>query len=83
MTDDSDPTPPLADGVYDGFIVDVDEPDEPGGATRLHITIIAGERKGEVIDVAATHLDASFVDLMGVPVTITVAAGQPSVQLDS
>lgn len=75
----------LADGTYDGFCVDVEEVGDDGGeggAVRLSITIVAGARKGEVVEVRATGLGGDPLDLIGMPCTIRVEAGQPSVTFD-
>jgi hypothetical protein len=43
---------PLADGVYDAFIVWAEERDD--GAIALDLTITTGVHKGEVVSVRAT-----------------------------
>jgi hypothetical protein len=73
---------PLPDGEYDGFIFDIDEPSDASAPMRLHLTIVSGEHRGDVVDVAADSLGSSFVDLVGMPATITVVDGRPSVRVD-
>lgn len=74
----------LEDGTYDAFVVDVtiDEGPEGGPVTNLELTIVAGERKGDVISVAATGLQGSEFDLLGMPATLTVTDGTPTVRID-
>jgi hypothetical protein len=75
-----DPSP-LPDGTYAAFVVDVDErPD--GTIATLSLTILSGQHKGDVLDLAADGLSGSFVDLVGMPATIVVADGLPSVTID-
>lgn len=66
----------LADGSYEGLVVDVD-------GTALSITIISGPHKGDVVDVrsASLHSDDA-IDLLGMPCVLTVAGGEPSVVFD-
>lgn len=75
----------LADGTYDVIVVDADEvasgPDEPS-AVSLDLTILAGEAKGEIVSVRAVGLPGDPLLLLGVPGTLTVADGVPSVQLE-
>ncbi len=68
----------LPDGDYDAFVVDVEEV----GPQRMHLTIVAGEHKGLVVTVAASEPIGTFVDLIGMPATITVTDGRPSVVID-
>lgn len=66
-------TAPLPDGTYDVFVVDVDGP-------RADVTVTAGEHKGEVLTiVGATEFG---IDTMGMPGTMTVADGRPTLALD-
>ena len=80
MTDPTDAVP-LPDGSYDAFVIDVDEgPD--GRATRLELTLTAGDHKGEVLGVAVGGLDAGMVELVGMPATVVVTHGRPTVTID-
>jgi hypothetical protein len=69
----------IADGTYDVFVVDA-MPD--GGALRLEVTILAGEHKGEVVALLATGLGVDELDVLGMPGTLTVADGEPSIAID-
>jgi hypothetical protein len=71
----------IADGTYDAFVVDV----ESTGDDRTHIlelTILNGEHKGELVSVTAEGLGRSEIDLLGMPATLTVTGGEPSVRID-
>lgn len=74
----------LADGTYDVFIVDANEEvdDDGGSVMHLDLTITTGEHKGEVVTITATGLRGSEIDLLGMPATLTVAAGAPSISID-
>jgi hypothetical protein len=71
--------PVLPDGSYDAIVVDATR---DGPAVHIELTIIAGERKGEVVTVAATGIDRDELDLLGVPATIAVRDGAPDVRLE-
>jgi hypothetical protein len=70
----------LPDGSYDAFVVDVEGESE--GDQRLQLTIVAGEHRGLVVTIATQSPLGSFVDLIGMPATITVSSGEPSVTID-
>ena len=70
----------LDDGTYDAFVVDAD--DVAGGGTALELTITTGEHKGRVVALSSTGSLGDPVDLLGMPATITVADGTPSVRID-
>lgn len=76
----------LDDGTYDVIVVDADllEGQALGGADviRLDLTILAGEHKGEMVSMRATGLAVDEVTALGLPGTLTVRAGEPSVILD-
>ena len=69
----------LPDGSYDALVIDATARDD---ALHLELTIVAGDRKGEVVTVSATGLDRDELDLMGLPATIVVTDGAPVVQLE-
>lgn len=69
----------LDDGTYEAIVFDSDE---DGHAVTVELTIIAGDHKGEVISVRGTF-DGDALDLLGVPATVTVTAGQPQVSFDT
>ena len=68
------------DGDYDAFVIDV--VDESDGQ-RLDLTIIAGELKGQVVSVSSGASLGDFTELMGMPATLHVRDGAPSVTIDT
>lgn len=75
----------LEDGIYDAFIVDaVTEPGAAGEPTalRLELTILAGPHKGEVVGMRAVGLGVDELDALGMPATLTVRDGAPTVVVD-
>lgn len=75
----------LEDGTYDAFVVDAaTEPAIPGEATalRLDLTILMGPHKGEVVSMRAVGLDIDELDALGMPATLTVRDGEPTVVVD-
>ena len=72
----------LADGTYDVIVVDASA--NPGAADELHLelTILAGAHKGEVVPMRAAGLGIDELDALGLPGTLTVLDGAPSVVLD-
>jgi hypothetical protein len=81
VTDDLDPTGALPDGSYDALVVDAVEHDD--GSASVDLTIVAGTSKGEVVTLRASGLEGDPLDLLGVPATITVADGTPSVRFEA
>jgi hypothetical protein len=81
---DPDPTgtgePTLADGTYDALVVDATG--RADGAVGIELTVVAGPAKGEVVTVVALGLPGDPLDLLGVPATLTVVDGAPSLQLE-
>jgi len=77
----------LPDGTYDAFVIDATAADQASldGSTAmtLDLTITSGEHKGEVVTITATGLTQSDLDLMGMPATMTVVDGTPSITIDS
>ena len=72
------------DGDYDAFVIDVlDETADDGGGQRLDLTIVAGELKGQVVSVSSREPLGDFADLVGMPATLTVRDGEPSVTIDT
>jgi hypothetical protein len=70
----------LPDGTYDVFVVDAtaDGPDR----LRLEVTILAGEQKGEVVSVQANGLGIDELDALGLPGTLTVVGGEPTLLVE-
>ena len=69
---------PLADGVYDAFVVWAETRDD--GAIALDLTVTTGARKGYVLSVRATNAPRDAIDLIGVPCTLHVRASEPRVE---
>jgi hypothetical protein len=73
----------LPDGDHDVFIIDASPVDDaPPGTWVLDMTVVAGAYKGEVVSVRATNLSGAEFDLIGMPGTLSVDAGRPSVRID-
>jgi hypothetical protein len=70
----------LEDGTYDGIVVDAEEAGD--GRVRLEITLLGGPRKGEVVVLHAAGLAGDPLDRLGMPVTLSVAGGEPRVAFD-
>ena len=68
----------LADGSYEGLVVDVSDDD----GVVLSIVVTDGEQKGNVVDVRAASMHDDAIDLLGMPCVLTVANGEPSVIFD-
>lgn len=66
----------LEDGTYDALVFDADERD---GVVAVELTILAGEHKGEVVSVVSPDWTGDALDLLGIPATLTVVDGAPSV----
>ncbi|MCB1004898.1 MAG: hypothetical protein KDB35_12015 [Acidimicrobiales bacterium] len=69
----------LADGTYDVLVVGAEPADD---AVALDLTVVAGEAKGEVVTVRATGMVGDPVSLLGLPATLTVVDGAPTVRLE-
>jgi len=74
---------PLDDGVYDAFVVDVREDEENSAIKHVELAITSGERKGDVVRVRAARLQREPFELMGLPATLTVKDGRPSIAFDA
>ena len=77
---------PLDDNTYDAFIIDAEEifdEKRDRGAMQLEMTITSGARKGDVVRVRAEGLGVDAIALIGMPATLTVVDGQPSVRIDA
>jgi hypothetical protein len=70
----------LPDGTYDALVVDTTTHED--GSVAVDLTIIAGAAKGEVVTLRTTDLAGDPLDLLGVPATLTVAGGRPSVHFE-
>lgn len=70
----------LDDGTYDALVVDAEAADD--GSIGIELTIVAGPAKGAVVTILARGLAGDPLDLLGVPGTLTVTDGTPSLQLE-
>lgn len=70
----------LEDGSYEGIVVDVTQ--DGDGGICLAIVVVAGDHKGDVVDVRSASLHDDAIDLLGMPCVLTVADGDPSVVFD-
>lgn len=80
MADAADPGPGLEDGVYDVFVFEV--ADRPDGGSHLEFTITAGAHRGAVLSVGSSKWMGDPADLIGMPGTLTVAGGAPSITIE-
>ena len=69
----------LDDGSYDVIVVDAQA---NADALHLEVTILAGRHKGEVVALRAVGLGVDEIDVLGMPGTLTVRDGAPSIVLD-
>ena len=69
---------PLDDGSYDAFVVWAETRDD--GVIALDLTITSGARKGDVVSVRASSAPRDAIDLVGMPCTLRVRAGAPTVE---
>jgi hypothetical protein len=72
---------PLEDATYEVIVVDATD-DPSGPVVRLELAITAGPHKGEVVRLNGRNLTRDPLDLLGLPATLTVAGGVPTLQLD-
>jgi hypothetical protein len=72
----------LPDGSYDVLVVDASRPGEDGSIS-VEVAIIAGPAKGQVVSLRTTGLAGTDpLDLLGLPATLTVRAGEPALHLE-
>lgn len=74
----------LPDGTHDALVIDArDGVDDLGRISqRLELTVVAGPSKGLVVTVVTGEPLGDEIELIGMPATITVAGGEPSVVID-
>ncbi|MFN8053163.1 MAG: hypothetical protein U0Q22_17095 [Acidimicrobiales bacterium] len=83
MTPPTDGSAPVPDGTYEVFIIDATpDPADDGKVTGIDITVVTGPNKGEAFALAADGLVGSDIDLIGMPATLVVTGGVPTVTLD-
>ena len=68
----------LEDGAYDTVVVDARG---ENGTVVLELAIAAGAHRGEVVTVRSRALLADPLSLLGLPATLTVAGGEPRVEI--
>lgn len=69
---------PLADGVYDAFVVWAEPRDDR--ALTIDLTITTGACKGDVVSVRAASAPRDAIDLVGLPCTLRVRKGEPRIE---
>lgn len=74
---------PLPDGSYDAFVINADDLDGAEVTTALELTITSGDFRSETLALTAPTRLGEPVDLIGMPATLTVLDGYPSVNIDS
>lgn len=72
----------LEDGTYDVVVVDAEARQEDEGTVSIDLTVVAGPAKGQVVSVVVQGLAGDPLDLLGLPATLTVARGTPSLRLE-
>lgn len=74
----------LPDGTHDAFLMDVHTSTDDLGRPlqRLELTVVAGGSKGMVVTVVTGEPLGDEIELIGLPATITVVDGAPTVVVD-
>jgi hypothetical protein len=70
----------LDDGTYDALVVDATPADD--GSCRVELTILGGPHKGQVVALRRAGMADRALDLLGIPATLTVADGVPSIRFE-
>jgi hypothetical protein len=70
---------PLPDGTYDAIVVDAEA--RSAGVIALELTVVAGPHKGRVVDITGP-IAGDPLALLGLPATITVDRGLPTVEVE-
>jgi hypothetical protein len=70
----------MPDGRYDVFIIDAEIVDE--STMRIELMMVTGDDKGNVFALRGPLLAPDPIDLIGLPATMTVTDGVPSVSVD-
>lgn len=71
----------LPDGTFDVIVIDASA-DDDGTACALELALVTGDHKGDVVTLRMTG-ERDPVELIGLPATLTVTAGQPSLRIDA
>ena len=72
----------LADGTYNVLIVDANDDARDATLVHLALTVIDGAHKSGVVTIVARDLARDSVDLLGLPGTLTVRDGAPSLRIE-
>jgi hypothetical protein len=79
-------SPELPDGRYDAVVVEVVNADDAAGDAegwcRVELALLDGPHKGDVVAVRAKGLADRSLDLLGIPATLEVEDGTPSVTFE-
>jgi hypothetical protein len=70
----------MPDGRYDVFIIDAEIIDE--STMRIELMMVTGDDKGNVFALRGPMLADDPIDVIGLPATMTVTDGVPSVTVD-
>ncbi len=73
---------PLDDGTYSAIVVEARADDERVDVVHLELAISAGPMRGEVVAMHAAGITRRDIDMLGLPVTLTVRGGVPRVVFD-
>lgn len=71
----------LDDGTYEGVIVDAAECEPDDGTISVELAISTGPRKGYVVTVRGRFPDRTAIDVLALPATLNVTAGEPHIHL--
>ena len=71
----------LPDGIYDVFVIDVEEVDD--GTTRIELTVTSGAHKTAIVAVRAARAYDDALTIIGLPGTLRVDGGVPTFALDT
>ena len=70
----------LPDGTYDIFVVNATLDD---GAATLELALVTGEHKGEVVTLKMKTGGRDPIGIIGLPGTLTVDDGRPSLRIET
>ena len=71
----------LDDGTYDVFVLEVVH-DPSRASLQIELALVSGRRKGDVVRLRTQELGRDPLDLLGLPGTLVVSNGQPSLTFD-
>jgi len=76
--------PVIDDGEYPAFVLDAEPGVGDGGEPLLHlsVTILSGAHRGAVLEVTAARMARTAIDVIGMPATLVVLDGEPSLTID-